>query len=108
MAVVNFRSTTYFKAFLLYAFISAIIAHLAIMLHVNLNERSTLFNFISPLTPEKGISHTHQFLIGTFISFIIGFLIYNIMYFLFGWGGGMVVPIISNKRGKKVYKTSYF
>ena len=83
MAVVNFRSTTYFKAFLLYAFISAIIAHLAIMLHVNLNERSTLFNFINPLTPEKGISHTHQFLIGTLISFIIGFLIYNIMYFLF-------------------------
>jgi hypothetical protein len=107
MALINFRSTTYFKAFLLYAFISSIIAHLAIMLHVSLNEKSQLYNFINPLTPEKGINHTNQFIIGTIISFVIGFFIYNIMYFLFGWGGGMIVPMTS-KCGKKVYKTSYF
>ena len=29
------------------------------------------------------------------------------MYFLFGWGGGMIVPT-TNKSGKEVYKTSYF
>ena len=86
----------------MYALIAAITAHLAVAFEQSLNNRrSSLFKFIDPLTPEKGINDTYKFIAGALITFFVSFLIYNFMYFVFGWGGGMIVP-------RKAVRVSYF
>ena len=97
MTLFNFRSTTYFKAFILYAFVSAIVTHLAIEFRSNLDRKnSLLFHLINPLTKEKGINHVHKLIFSVIITFIISIFVYISMHFIFGWGGGMLVK--TNKK----------
>lgn len=92
MSLFNFRSTTYFKAFILYAFISSIITHLAIEFRSTLdNKNSLLFKLINPLTEEKGINYIHRSIYSALITFIITIFVYVSMHLIFGWGGGMLV-----------------
>jgi len=92
MAIINFRSTSYFNAFILYASVTAIATTLAIEIRLSLeNEQSRLFNFIAPLTPEIGINSFHKIIVTLLITFISSIIIYYLMYIIFGWGGGMLV-----------------
>jgi len=94
MSIFNFRSTTYFKAFILYAFVSAIVTHLAIEFRSDLDKKnSLLFHLINPLTKEKGISHIHKLIFSIIITFIVSIFVYFSMHFIFGWGGGMIVKM---------------
>ena len=92
MGLINFRSTSFLKAFILYAIVTAISASLAIEIRLSMeNEKSHIYKLVNPLTPENGITHIHKIAATIFITFIASIIIYHIMYFIFGWGGGMLV-----------------
>ena len=92
MAIIDFRSTSYLKAFILYASIAAIASTFAIEIRLSLEDKqSSLFKMVAPLTPENGINDIHKILVTILITFITSIIIYHLMYFIFGWGGGMIV-----------------
>ncbi len=92
MALINFRSTSILKAFILHAFVSAITAALALEVRMRLeNKSSDLFKYISGITPEHGISGLHKILFTIIATFIIYIVINNLMYFIIGWGEDMIV-----------------
>ena len=92
MAIIDFRSTSYLKAFILYSLVTAISASLAIEIRLAFEDKdSQLFKFINPLTAETGISKLHICLATVLITFLASIIIYNLMYLIFGWGGGMIV-----------------
>ena len=102
MPLINFRSTNYIRAFFLYAIVAALATSIAVHLRLELEHKdSRLYKFVSPLISESNITNTHKFLIALIITFIASFLIYHIMYFLLGWGGGMIID------KKKVVKLKY-
>ena len=80
---------TYFQGFLLYSFIAALTASLAVHIRLEADDPKSYFGMIlHGLLENRCISHCF----GAVVSFFITFLIY-IMYFIFGWGGGLLVPI---------------
>ena len=92
MALFPFISTNFFRAFLLYSLISALIYSIAIQVRFLLEVKtSELYKFLNPLTPESGLSDFHKVVATFIITFLVSLIIYHIMYFLIGWGGGMVV-----------------
>jgi hypothetical protein len=92
MALLNFRSTSYLKAFILYAFISAIAAALAVEVRVTLeNKNSKLFNYMNNITPEPGVSSINKIIITIIMTFFIYIFVTHIMYFVFGWGDELLV-----------------
>ena len=92
MALINFRPTSFIKAFFLHAFVSAITAALAIEVRIQLeNKSSNLFKYISNITPEDGINGLHKIIFTIITTFIIYIIINNLMYFLVGWGEDMIV-----------------
>lgn len=102
MPLINFQSTNYIKAFILYALVAALATSISVHLRVELdNKESGIYKFISPIVAEKDINDLHKFFITLIITFFASFIIYHIMYFLLGWGGGMIV----NKT--KVQKLKY-
>lgn len=80
MPILDFRSTNINRAFLLNAFSTALIAIVTIEAK-NLLDRNEI--------SESQIART-------FLAFLSGFLsalvIYWVLYFLFGFGGGMLAP----------------
>ena len=102
MALINYRGTTFVRAFFLYALVAALAATFAIEIRLQLeNKDSKLFKIIAPLTPESGISHLHKLIAATLITFGTSVIIYHLMYIIFGWGGGMVLD--KNRIGKIKY-----
>ena len=92
MALINYTSTTYLKAFILYAIVAALITGIGVHLRLLLEDpHSELYILLAPLTPEIGINKTHKLILSILISFFASIIIYHIMYFIFGWGGGMLV-----------------
>ena len=92
MALINFRPTSFIKAFFLHAFVSAITAALDIEVRIQLeNKSSNLFKYISNITPEDGINGLHKIIFTIITTFIIYIIINNLMYFLVGWGEDMIV-----------------
>ncbi len=90
----RFRATTIFKAFILNAFVAAIVATLIIELRISLeDEKNWLYEYFntywyaggSPqLTDSQKIQTT--FIVGLVASLIV----YNFLYVLLGFGGGML------------------
>ena len=102
MSLFDLRSTTYFKAFILYAMAAAISASLAVEFRLSLQDKDTsLFKFIDPLTQAKGISDTYKIIATVIITFFTSILVYNFMHFVFGWGNGLLAS-------KKPQGRSYF
>ena len=92
MSLISFRSTNYMNAFILYAFVAAIVSHLAIEFRESLaDEQSYLFKFLKPLTSEDGINNMHQLFYSIVITFVTTIFVYFVMYIIFGWGEGMLV-----------------
>jgi hypothetical protein len=97
MAIIDFRSTSFLKAFILYSSVIAIATTLAIEFRITLeNDKSRLFNLIADFTPETGINSLHKLFVTILITFVASIIIYHIMYLIFGWGGGMIV--LKNKQ----------
>ena len=96
----RFRSTSPAKAFFLAAFIQALVAVLAINVHQGLEDTKsrTYWTF-------KGLLHQDDSplmkMVITFASaFLAAFVVMNIMWALFAYGGGMLADV-SKKRVAK-------
>lgn len=92
-----FRSTSPARAFLLAAFVQAVVAVLAIEVHDGLQNKAsaTYWTF-------KGLIREHQsHWIKTGITFTSAFiaaiLVMNVMWALFAYGGGMLAEVSSRR-----------
>ena len=74
------RSTTYTKAFILNAIATALIALVAVEMKSALGNKKT---DIDPIA---------QALINFVVTFITAISVYFLLYLIFGFGGGMLVP----------------
>ncbi len=107
--VIEYPSTNYFRAFMLYAIVGALIASIAVHVRLEINKNKFGFrkgigkwldNTFGYKNVEKGT--TLSLIISIIITFVITLFVYHLMFFLFGWGGGMVVD------KSKVIKEKYF
>jgi hypothetical protein len=86
----NFKSNTYFNAFILNALVTALIAAFAIELRIQLNNKNNyIYDFIKYLNYSEDLHDLQSFFIEFFVTFIVAFLVYQLMYFIFEFGEGM-------------------
>ena len=72
------RATTIKKAFLLNAIAGALIASVAVIVKDRLDAKTKLV-------------YADKFVVVLIITFISAIIVYNMLYLLFGFGGGMLV-----------------
>ena len=83
----DFRSTSLFKAFVLNALVNTLVVILAVHISV------LLTTFVDKDSKKvKATKSNSQTLLTGVATFITVFLVYVVMYVLFGYGGGMLVP----------------
>ena len=94
MPLYTFRATSFFKGFLINAFISALIAAIIIELRVSYESKGEfkwLYEKIVP--PDRFRGDPRKKIIITFFNgFIISMLVYISFYFITGFGGGFIIP----------------
>jgi hypothetical protein len=91
----KFRATNLWKSFLLNALASAFIASVASEIRFRLgNEKDSLYILLNSWTPGKQLSEDVLYAFTFFVSFVACILVYNVLYLLFLFGGGMLT---SNK-----------
>jgi len=90
----KFRADTFFHAFIINAFVAAVVAAVAIETRFDLEkEESGIYKFVKKIKGKTGgkLKNVDK-LICVFVSaFITTFLIYGILYLLIDYGGGMMV-----------------
>ena len=98
MGLFNYRSTNFLKAFFLYALVGSLIASLAV--HIRLSFDKNQFGIRKWIGENFGLKAELQsennilrLIFAFFFTFLLTLIIYHIMYFLIGWGGGMIVPL---------------
>lgn len=84
MAILKFESTTVWRAFFLNSIVSALIIFLAIYTKENL-DKHTDENISKRQTTATSV------IITIIVTFIASMLAYTFMYFVFGFGGSMLV-----------------
>lgn len=106
--IMQYQSTNFFKAFILYAIVGSLIASLAVHFRLEINNNKGIGKQIGNWIDEKlGVDDIEK---GTILNFILSFvltlvitlIIYHLMFFMFGWGGGMLI----NKNN--IIKKKYF
>jgi ABC-type spermidine/putrescine transport system permease subunit II len=107
--IFEYPSTNYFRAFLLYSIVGALIASIAVHVRLEINKnkfgfRKGLGKWLNETFGQKNMEKgsTLSLIISIILTFVITLLVYHMMFWIFGWGGGMLV----NK--KSVIKKSYF
>ena len=83
----NFKSTSLWKAFVLNSVTASIIVVLAISVKDSL-DRFTNYNN----SDERSKTNFANIIITLLITYSVTFLTYVLMYFIFGFGGGMLSP----------------
>lgn len=97
----NLRATTLFKAFILNALAAAFIASFAIEIRIRLsNDKDNLYILLNEWIPGKQINKDVLYFVTFIVSFVACLIVYNILYLLFMYGGGMIAS--------RVKKPSYF
>jgi hypothetical protein len=91
----NFRSTSLVNAFVLNALLAAIISTLTVELRHRLEDkRSFTYVFFNRIfgnfTKMKILDETQKVLIVFIAAFTCAIIAYNFMFYLFGFGGGML------------------
>jgi heme exporter protein D len=100
----NFLATSYFKAFVLNAFVISLLTVAAMAMHASLRSPSGYLNkvFYDIFSGDEK-TKTLEFETAIFINFIITFLyvliVMIVLYVLIGFGGGMITPL--NKSARK-------
>jgi hypothetical protein len=88
----NFRSTTYNRAFLLNAFVTAAIAVFAIEMRSQLqNVKGGVYGYFNEILAGKGLSEIQIMGIVFATTFLAAFIVYNLMYIIFHYGAGMII-----------------
>ena len=100
MAIIkNSQETSIFKAFLINAFITALIATLIVKIRRDLDDHHTgIFRFfdkvVSLFDPDPLRSDTRKLFYTFLTGFLLSLILYNVLFILIGFGGGM----LTNKR----------
>jgi len=93
--VKNFYATSIFKAFILNAIAVALIATMAIELRKELNDvKGRFYLFVNPLFAGNELTERQKAIVVAIASFIGAILVYHFMFFIFGFGGGMLTTNI--------------
>lgn len=88
----SFRATTYGRAFLLNAIVTAAIAVFAIEMRVQLeNSKGGVYGYFNKILAGKDLSEIQIMSIVFVTTFFAAFSVYNIMYVIFHYGSGMMV-----------------
>lgn len=98
MPLFNFKGTDMFRAFLLYSFTGALAASLAVHIRLQIDENQygikTWINNTFKVSKREDINRGAwlRLVVAIIITFFVTLIIYHIMYFLIGFGAGMVAP----------------
>ena len=92
-----------FKAFILYSMVGAIAASLAVHIRLSIDNNiygisdyvKNSFNWVKKR--DEGKLNNARLIIAIFITFLVTIVIYHVMWFLVGFGGGLLAP-----PGKKI------
>lgn len=88
----NFRSDSYFKAFILNSLATALIAALAIELRLGLDDKESLiYKFFNGIFHGKDLYEYQAFITEFLLTFVVAFLVYQLLYIMFKFGGGMMI-----------------
>jgi hypothetical protein len=88
----SFRATTYGRAFLLNAIVTAAVAVFAIEMRVQLeNSKGGVYGYFNKILAGKDLSEIQIMSIVFVTTFFAAFSVYNIMYVIFHYGSGMMV-----------------
>lgn len=88
----NFRSYSYFNAFILNALATALIAALAIEFRLALdNRKSVVYKFVNGIFYGEELHEYQAFLTEFVLTFVVAFLVYQLLYVMFKFGGGMLI-----------------
>jgi hypothetical protein len=88
----KFRSTTYGRAFLLNALVTAAIAVFAIEMREQLqNVKGNIYGYFDGILDGKTLSEFQITGIVFGTTFLAAFIVYNLMYIIFHYGSGMIV-----------------
>lgn len=87
----NFRSTTLTKAFILNAFVTALITIFAIELRRLFdNEKSVIYGYVNNWYGSKSLSNIQIVNVVFVATFFAAVLVYIMMYVIFHYGGGLL------------------
>jgi len=89
----SFRATTLSKAFLINAFVSAVIATVIVEVRQSLEQgKGTIYSGLKQVFTGDNPFNTEVKKIRTtfFVGFIVAFMVYNLLYLLMAFGGGMI------------------
>lgn len=89
----NFQATDIWKAFILNSLLTSIIILVSITVKQSLDNYVFVDNNIDDDQNDKVVrkSTTLSILFTLFVTFVASMISYTIMYFIFGYGGSMVV-----------------
>ena len=92
----SFRATTLFKAFLINAFVSAIIATIIVEVRYTIESgKGDLYEYIREIFnsgQEYGTNELSKVRSTFLIGFLVTLFLYNALYVLIAYGGGSVAP----------------
>jgi len=96
MPFFEFKGRNMFTAFVLYSFVGALAASLAVHIRIEIDKNK--YNILSWINNTFNISKKEiadkgewiRLLLAIIITFLITLIIYHIMYLLIGFGSGMV------------------
>ena len=103
MAIIKHdRATDIFKAFLINSFLSALLATIIVEVRRDLDQdKSGVFQFVddivSTFDPNPLRTESRKMFYTFVTGFLVSLLLYNLLYVLIGFGGGMITP---KKRAK--------
>jgi hypothetical protein len=90
--LINFKSTTLFRAFLLNSLAIAISAAVAIEIRELLNDKTSyIYNFVNGLIPGKTLNRTTIILVTFVAAFTSSCVTLLLLHILFGYGAAMII-----------------
>ena len=88
----GFRSTTYFRAFVLNAIATAAIAALAIEMRMQLDmEKQAIYGYFARAFGAKTLTEAQKVMIVFITAFFGSLVVYHALYALVAFGGAMLV-----------------
>lgn len=94
MPLYKFRATSYFKGFIINAFISALISAIIIELRVSYESKGKFkWLYENVIPPERYPGDPRKKVVVTFFNgFMVYMFVYILFYFITGFGGGFIIP----------------
>lgn len=94
MALIDYRATTIFRGFIINAIVTALFSAIIIELRVSYESKGAFkWLYESIIPPGENPGDPRKKIIITFFNgFAVSMFVYFVLYFITGFGGGMIVP----------------